>query len=69
MIEYDLALDEPRKDDKHAYIEGFTFIYDKKASDEIGQFVKIDYVQSQGLKLINQSQTLAYAQQLKNAIT
>ncbi len=66
MIEYDLSLDEMRKDDKEVEIEGLRFIYDQKAQEEIGTYVKIDFVTSQGLKLINQNQTLAYALRLKN---
>lgn len=66
MVRYDLALDEPREDDKQVHIEGYIFLYDEKASDEIGRFVKIDYVPSQGLKLMNQNQTLAYALPLKS---
>ncbi|WP_332694642.1 hypothetical protein [Halalkalibacter lacteus] len=65
MVAYDLALDEPRQDDSHVQIDNFLFIYDEKASEEIGAFVKIDFVPSQGLKMINANQTLAYALQLK----
>ncbi|WP_227936083.1 hypothetical protein [Alkalihalobacillus deserti] len=65
MIEYDLALDEPRNTDSYVKLHDLLFIYDDKASDEIGAFVKIDFVPSQGLKLINANQTLAYALQMK----
>ncbi|ARK30818.1 hypothetical protein [Halalkalibacter krulwichiae] len=65
MIEYDLALDEPRETDARVEVESVLFIYDQKASDEVGQFIKIDFVPSQGLKLLNANQTLAYALQMK----
>lgn len=65
MIEYDLALDEPREKDSKVKVNELFFIYDAKASDEIGEFVKIDFVPSQGIKLINANQTLAYALQMK----
>ncbi|WP_332634092.1 hypothetical protein [Halalkalibacter flavus] len=65
MVAYDLTLDESRLTDSQKEIEGFTFVYDDKTIEEIGAFVKIDYVPSQGLKMINANQTLAYALQLK----
>lgn len=66
MVEYDLALDESSKKDHKLTIEDLPFIYDKKAVDEIGSYVKIDYIASQGFKLINKNQTLAYGLSLKN---
>ena len=65
MIEYDLALDEPRKTDSFIEMHDLLFVYDEKAKEEIGTFVKIDFVPSQGLKLTNANQTLAYALQMK----
>ncbi len=65
MVAYDLALDEPRQEDSQVCIDNFHFLYNEKASEEIGSFVKIDFVPSQGLKMINANQTLAYALQLK----
>ncbi|MFD2511318.1 hypothetical protein [Halalkalibacter alkalisediminis] len=65
MVEYDLALDEPRKMDSQVRLHDLLFVYDRKAEEEIGVFVKIDFVPSQGLKLINANQTLAYALQMK----
>ncbi|KHF40473.1 hypothetical protein [Halalkalibacter okhensis] len=65
MVAYDLTLDESRLNDSHKRIEGLPFVYDDKTIEEIGAFVKIDYVPSQGLKMINANQTLAYALQLK----
>jgi hypothetical protein len=66
MIEYDLALDEPRKTDFRVELNGLLFVFDQKAKDEIGSFVKIDFIPSQGLKMINANQTLAYFLQIKN---
>ncbi|MDT8860587.1 hypothetical protein N0O92_10110 [Alkalihalobacillus sp. MEB130] len=65
MVAYDLALDELRPNDTEKKIENWPFVYDEKTEDEIGTFVKIDFVPSQGLKMINANQTLAYALQLK----
>ncbi|MCL7747403.1 hypothetical protein [Halalkalibacter alkaliphilus] len=65
MVAYDLTLDESRLNDSQKELEGLTFVYDDKTIEEIGAFVKIDYVPSQGLKMINANQTLAYALQLK----
>ncbi|GAE35750.1 hypothetical protein [Halalkalibacter akibai] len=65
MIEYDLALDEPSKTDYQINLHNLLFVYDQKAKDEIGSFIKIDYVPSQGIKLINANQTLAYGLHIK----
>jgi hypothetical protein len=65
MVAYDLALDEPRQTDSNIIIDNILFIYDVKTSEEIGSFVKIDFIPSQGLKMINANQTLSYALQLK----
>jgi hypothetical protein len=66
MVEYDLSLDELRQDDKTVVVETFHIIHDQKTEEEIGSYVKIDYVSSQGLKLINKNQILAYGLRLKN---
>ncbi|MDQ0206213.1 iron-sulfur cluster biosynthesis family protein [Alkalicoccobacillus murimartini] len=52
-------------EDQQEEIAGQPFVYNKKASDEIGSQVTIDYKSSQGLKLINKNQTLAYGLLLK----
>ncbi|WP_026672135.1 hypothetical protein [Alkalihalobacterium bogoriense] len=65
MIEYFLTLDEARADDKVMKVDDFVFLADQKAEDEIGDYLKIDFVDSQGLKLINRAQTLAYAQKVR----
>ncbi|WP_078554167.1 hypothetical protein [Bacillus alkalicellulosilyticus] len=65
MIEYFLALDETRSDDIIINVDGIDLLVNQKALDEIGDYLKIDFVPSQGLKLINRAQTLAYAQQVK----
>ncbi|GAE24445.1 hypothetical protein JCM9140_373 [Halalkalibacter wakoensis JCM 9140] len=67
MVAYDLALDEPRLDDSRERKEELLFVYDDKTIEEIGAFVKIDYIPSQGLKMINANQTLAYALSLKDS--
>ncbi|MFC0560446.1 hypothetical protein ACFFH4_15695 [Halalkalibacter alkalisediminis] len=51
--------------DSQVRLHDLLFVYDRKAEEEIGVFVKIDFVPSQGLKLINANQTLAYALQMK----
>lgn len=66
MVEYDLTLDNIQQDDSMVTVGSLKFIYDSKAQSEIGSYIKIDYVPSQGLKLINKNQTLAYGLQLKN---
>ncbi|WP_100372967.1 hypothetical protein [Bacillus sp. FJAT-45037] len=60
MIEFYLALDERGIDDHEMHIDGLSFIYDQKALEEIGDYLKIDRNPSQGYKLINKNQTLAY---------
>ncbi|WP_088105288.1 hypothetical protein [Halalkalibacter urbisdiaboli] len=65
MIEFYLALDEPRPHDTEVLIDKILFIYDLKAYDEIGGYLKIDFNPSQGLKMINSNQTLAYGLRLK----
>ncbi len=59
MVEYFLALDELRQGDTVLQMNGFDVAYDRKAEEEIGTYVKIDYRLS-GFVLINKSQTLAY---------
>lgn len=66
MVAYDLTFDKKREGDVHVPINDLLFIYDSKAKEEIGRFVKIDFVPSQGLKLINQNQTLAYGLRIKS---
>ncbi|WP_216827827.1 hypothetical protein [Alkalihalobacterium elongatum] len=66
MLEFQLALDEQGVDD-----EIFTFgkvhvLLDQKALEEIGRYLKIDYYENQGYRLINASQTLAYGLRIKN---
>lgn len=65
MIEFFLTLDEARAEDNIMIVGEFVFLTDKKAEDEIGDYLKIDFVDSQGLKLINRAQTLAYAQKVR----
>lgn len=66
MIEFYLQLDDPiETEDKVVKEAGQQFIYNKKASDEIGSRVTIDYKPTQGLKMINPNQTLAYGLTLK----
>lgn len=65
MVAYDLVLDEQGPDDVSLEIDQLPFIYDNKTEDEIGAYVKIDFVASQGLKMINANQTLAYALNLR----
>jgi hypothetical protein len=65
MIEFYLALDESRTADTTFVERDLTFIYDEKASEEIGTYLKIDFNPAQGLKMINSNQTLAYGLRLK----
>ena len=66
MIEFYLeAAQFKPEEDEQVVIGDITFIYNKKASDEIGSHIKIDYKSHQGLKLINQNQTLAYGLSLR----
>lgn len=66
MIEFYLKRDSYNpEEDKQEQIAGQTFVYNKKASDEIGSQIKIDYKSTQGLKMMNQNQTLAYGLNLK----
>lgn len=66
-VEYEVFLDEPKSDDKIAEVDSFRFIYNEKASKEIGGYVKIDYVPSLGIKLTNKNQILAYGLKLKTS--
>ncbi|ERN53386.1 hypothetical protein M3689_16305 [Alkalihalophilus marmarensis] len=65
MIEFYLALDERGLEDTFVIVDDIPFIYDHKALDEIGSYLKVDFIGSQGLKLINSNQTLAYGLKLK----
>ncbi|MFK3938822.1 iron-sulfur cluster biosynthesis family protein [Alkalihalobacillus sp. NPDC078783] len=66
MIEFYLQLDDPvESEDTLVEVDSQRFIYNKKASDEIGSRVTIDYKPTQGLKMINPNQTLAYGLTLK----
>ncbi|WP_017727487.1 hypothetical protein [Halalkalibacterium ligniniphilum] len=65
MIEFYLALDDASQNDHVVTIQSIPFVYDKKAEEEIGAYLKIDAVPSQGLKLVNQNQTLAYNQKVR----
>ncbi|WYP24849.1 iron-sulfur cluster biosynthesis family protein [Alkalihalobacillus sp. FSL W8-0930] len=66
MIEFYLQLDDPvESEDTTVRQAGQQFIYNKKASDEIGSRVTIDYKPTQGLKMVNPNQTLAYGLTLK----
>ncbi|WP_100404207.1 hypothetical protein [Bacillus solitudinis] len=65
MIEFYLALDEPRQEDNAIEIDFIPFIYDQKAKEEIGNYLKIDFKPTQGLKMINSNQTLAYGLRLR----
>ncbi len=68
MVEYFLATDESKASDQQHQVHSIPFIYDQKAEDEIGDYVKIDYISSQGIKLLNRNQTLAYGLMLKSGI-
>ncbi|WP_368504205.1 hypothetical protein AB3N04_19465 [Alkalihalophilus sp. As8PL] len=65
MIEFYLALDERGEEDVEINVNGISFIYDQKAEEEIGNYLKVDVVPSQGIKLINANQTLAYGLMMK----
>ncbi|TSB45176.1 iron-sulfur cluster biosynthesis family protein [Alkalicoccobacillus porphyridii] len=66
MIEFFLQEDtlDPEQDEE-VVIGNLSFIYNKKASEEIGPQLTIDYKSTQGLKLTNNNQTLAYGLNLK----
>jgi len=65
MVEYFLALDEPRSDDTVVVRNGITYVYNQKALEEIGPYLKIDF-RTIGFVLINREQTLAYGLRLKS---
>ncbi|TES57564.1 hypothetical protein E2L07_02470 [Halalkalibacterium halodurans] len=65
MIEFYLAYDHVNQDDHVQSFHEMTWIYDEKAAEEIGEEVKVDFVPSQGFKLINRNQTLAYGQSIR----
>ncbi|MCK0471913.1 iron-sulfur cluster biosynthesis family protein [Halalkalibacter sp. APA_J-10(15)] len=66
MVAYDIVLDKKSEDDLEVSLKGLPFIYNTKAIDEIGNYIKVDYVPSQGLKMVNTNQTLAYGLSLKS---
>ncbi|WP_148296474.1 iron-sulfur cluster biosynthesis family protein [Halalkalibacter hemicellulosilyticus] len=66
MVAYDIVLDHKNEDDHESMLNELPFIYNKKAIEEIGKYIKIDYVPSQGLKMVNTNQTLAYGLSLKS---
>ncbi|MBU8907450.1 hypothetical protein [Desertibacillus haloalkaliphilus] len=65
MIEFFLALDEPRPEDVIIEVNGITFLADRYARQEVGSYLKVDYRPMQGFKLINKNQTLAYGVKIK----
>lgn len=63
-IEFDLMIDEQQAGDEIKQVDSFTFIYNEQALEDIGSYVKIDYVPSQGLKMTNKNQILSYGLRL-----
>ncbi|WP_139365590.1 iron-sulfur cluster biosynthesis family protein [Shouchella patagoniensis] len=65
MVEFYLQEGVFKEDDQLIKANDLTFLYDNKAEEEIGKVIKVDYVLSQGLKLLAPRGTLAYAQKVK----
>ncbi|WP_082407010.1 iron-sulfur cluster biosynthesis family protein [Bacillus sp. JCM 19041] len=65
MVEFYLQEGEVKEGDQVLEVNELTFLYDEKAEEEIGTVIKVDYVSSQGLKLLAPRGTLAYAQRVK----
>lgn len=63
-VEFDLIIDERTTDDQVVQVDSFTFIYNERAYEDIGPYVKIDFIPSQGLKMTNKNQILAYGLKL-----
>ncbi|WP_082795209.1 iron-sulfur cluster biosynthesis family protein [Alkalihalobacillus trypoxylicola] len=65
MVDYKLMKDSKKENDQMIEVEGITFLYDQKAIEEIGDYLKIDYISNQGIKLTNKNQILAYARTIE----
>ncbi|MBM7840783.1 Fe-S cluster assembly iron-binding protein IscA [Alkalihalobacillus xiaoxiensis] len=65
MVEYFVQEGEQLDGDESVTVGELTVFYDKKAVEEIGEQVKLDYVESQGLKILAPQGTLAYAQKVR----
>lgn len=65
MVEYFVQEGEELEGDKSVNVGELTVIYDNKAVEEIGDRVKLDFVDSQGLKILAPQGTLAYAQKVR----
>ncbi|MEB1809462.1 MAG: hypothetical protein LPK26_19570 [Bacillaceae bacterium] len=65
MLEFQLALDEQAEDDGVFTFDKVHVLIDQKALEEVGNYLKIDYYENQGFRLINSSQTLAYGLRIK----
>ncbi len=67
MVEYFIQEGIVEAGDQTVEVEGLTVIYNEKAEAEIGNEVKVDYVPSQGLKLMAPTGVLAYAQRVRSS--
>lgn len=67
MVEYFVQEGIVEAGDQIVDVEGLTVIYNQKAEAEIGNEVKVDYVPSQGLKLVAPTGVLAYAQRVRSS--
>lgn len=56
---------EPRKDDFVHIEDTIHLLLDEKAQQEIGDYLKLDFVSSQGFKLVNVQQILAYGLRIR----
>ncbi|WP_082676316.1 iron-sulfur cluster biosynthesis family protein [Shouchella shacheensis] len=65
MVEYYLQEGEVNEKDNEVTVEGIKVLYDEKALEEMGSEVKVDFIPSQGLKLMNPGGTLAYGQNVR----
>jgi ABC-type branched-subunit amino acid transport system substrate-binding protein len=65
MVEYFIQEGIVEAGDQTVDVEGLTVIYNEKAEAEMGNEVKVDYVPSQGLKLVAPTGVLAYAQRVR----
>ncbi|WP_209122233.1 hypothetical protein [Alkalihalobacillus sp. BA299] len=65
MLEFQLALDEQAVDDAVYIFDKVHVLLDEKAREEVRNYLKIDFYENQGYRLINSSQTLAYGLRIK----